>query len=115
MTRRHATPSFIPGDGYVACLTPHFKEQMDAPRLGTGSQTARELGITPALIKSLLPKMFSASNGETCGATVNGVANLYWRTTWSTRRDRIEVEVISITPPDYVQTFKHGNTRTVTL
>lgn len=107
-------PSFLTFDGWHACLTPHFKQQMQEPRLGNGNQTAAQIGITPALVKSILPAMFSASNGETCGATVKG-ANIYWRTAWSTRRNRLEVEVISITPADHLTTRKHRNTRRVNL
>ena len=120
-----ARPHYLNRNGYTVVVTPHYQEQWMEARYGTGTQTMAEAGASFDSVSSNFDIFFEAARaaGVTCGTEYTAFgAIVYYRGIFNQRRNRWELELISITPNNQLQTrgrnangHNHQNTKSIPL
>ncbi len=90
-------PVYIKKNGYTVVATPHFMEMChDRP------------DIKPHDIAEYFDVMYKrAEKNVRCGSYFKSGCYVYYRKIWNNRRNRMEMELISMTPSDHFHTKNH--------
>ena len=120
-----AKPQYLNRSGYTVVVTPHFQTQWQEARYGTGNQTMANAGASFESVASNFDYFFEAARlaSTTCGTEYTAFgAIIYYRALFNQRRNRFELELISITPNNQLQTrgrnangHNHQNTKSIPL
>ena len=86
---------FIPATGFTIVLTPHWREQWEK---------RKHLIATQEIPSTTIYAIWRATPPHQVAGTSIGSAYVYFEKTWNKRRNRWELEFISITPAHHFHT-----------
>ena len=121
-----AKVAFLNRNGYTVVVTPHYQEQWQDARFGfNGNETMAQTGADFADVAVNFVYYFDSARlaATTCGTEYSDYgAIVYYRAQYNTRRNRWELELISVTPNNSLQTrgrnangHNHQNTKSIPL
>ena len=92
-------PVYVEVDSFVAVLTPHFLEALEA---------RANLLPTDTLLRDMFSRMWAVGIEDTCCGFQFGAGYVYFKPKWNDNRGRWELELISYTPDDCFHTHSRN-------